>query len=167
MENLFKGSIPFITLIITGLSAGFFYAWAVSVIPGTKRISDPAYIETMQHINRAIINPWFMVIFFGPILAMIITAVLQYNLPNSAVFFTTIAALMVYIAGTFGVTAFGNVPLNDGLDTVNMANLSTEQLSNIRSTYELQWNRLHTIRTAASVISFTLLAKALLLSKVL
>lgn len=167
MENLFKGSAQFITLLATGLSAGFFYAWAVSVIPGTKRISDPAYLETMQHINRAIINPWFLVIFIGPIVGMLGSAVIQYNLPNHTAFWFTLAALAVYTVGTFGVTAFGNVPLNDGLDTVNSQNLNTEKFSAIRSAYEQRWNYLHNIRTVASVISFALLAKALLLSRIL
>ena len=40
--------------ILTGLSAGLLYGWRVSVIPGTRRTSSHAYVETMQAINRAI-----------------------------------------------------------------------------------------------------------------
>ena len=43
--------------ILTGLSAGLLYGWRVSVIPGTRRTSSHAYVETMQAINRAILNP--------------------------------------------------------------------------------------------------------------
>ena len=56
MEITLKSIILFSTLILTGLSAGFFYAWQVSVIPGTKRVVDLTYLETMQSINRAILN---------------------------------------------------------------------------------------------------------------
>jgi uncharacterized membrane protein len=39
------------------------------VIPGTRRIDDIAYVTTMQHINKAIINPAFIIPFMGiPIL---------------------------------------------------------------------------------------------------
>ena len=43
-----------IALLISGLNAGFYTAWQISVIQGTKRISTSAYLETMQSINRAI-----------------------------------------------------------------------------------------------------------------
>ena len=48
-------------VIGTGLVAGLLYGWAVSVIPGTTRVGDHTYVETMQDINRAIINPAFIV----------------------------------------------------------------------------------------------------------
>ncbi len=32
--------------ILTGLSAGLLYGWRVSVIPGTRRTSSHAYVET-------------------------------------------------------------------------------------------------------------------------
>ena len=34
--------------ILTGLSAGLLNGWRVSVIPGTRRTSSHAYVETMQ-----------------------------------------------------------------------------------------------------------------------
>jgi hypothetical protein len=37
----------FSAIVLTGLSAGLFYAWAVSVIPGTKKVKDFTYLETM------------------------------------------------------------------------------------------------------------------------
>lgn len=65
MEITIKSIVLLGTVILTGLSAGFFYAWSVSVIPGTQHISDTSYLQAMQSINRAILNPLFFVVFFG------------------------------------------------------------------------------------------------------
>ena len=68
MELSAKGTTLLIAILLTGLSARLFYAWEVSVIPGTKRIPNRAYLETMQSINRAILHPAFYIIFFGSLL---------------------------------------------------------------------------------------------------
>lgn len=57
MEISIKTITLFAAALLTGLSAGLFYAWAVSVIPGTRKVTDMIYLETMQSINRAIRNP--------------------------------------------------------------------------------------------------------------
>lgn len=63
-----KTTVFIITLLLNGLSAGFFYAWSVSVILGTKKVGDLTYLETMQNINREILNPLFYIVFFGALL---------------------------------------------------------------------------------------------------
>lgn len=149
-------SIKTITLILaitlTGLSAGLFYAWAVSVIPGTRRVVDLTYLETMQSINRAILNPAFFLIFFGSLLLLIVSTVQQYQ--SGSTFWLLLAAALTYLIGTFGVTAFGNVPLNNALDVLELGELSQEIIASTRKNYEVKWNRLHTIRTVFSVLSF-------------
>ncbi len=47
-----KTSVFFITVLLNALSVGFFFAWSVSVILGTKKIGDLTYLETMQSINK-------------------------------------------------------------------------------------------------------------------
>ena len=149
-----------ITIVLTGLSAGFFYAWAVSVIPGTKRIPDTSYLETMQSINRAILNPAFFLIFFGPIIGLVASSFFQYREGMDIAFWLMVGATLAYVAGTFGVTAFGNVPLNDQLDIVKLEGMGLEQMKSLRQRYEPLWNRLHTIRTLFSVVSFVLVLLA-------
>ena len=154
MEISMKSITIFAAVIITGLSAGFFYAWAVSVIPGTRRVSDLTYLQTMQSINRAILNPAFSLIFFGSLLLLVFSAIQMFH--AGLTFWLISAAVLSYLVGTFGVTAFGNVPLNNQLDMLNINNLSTVKLSLFRQNYEMKWNRLHTIRTVFAVISFLL-----------
>ena len=126
MEITLKSIILFSTLILTGLSAGFFYAWQVSVIPGTKRVVDLTYLETMQSINRAILNPAFFVIFFGTLILLTIASVYEFHTSKLA-FGLMLASSIAYLAGTFGVTALGNVPLNNELDTLDFAKTSAKK----------------------------------------
>ena len=154
MELSIKAWTLFLAVILTGLSAGLFYAWQVSVIPGTKKIADPTYLEAMQSINRAILNPAFFLTFFGSPLALAISTIQQYN--SGLIFWILLSATLIYVAGTFCVTAFGNVPLNDLLDALHLSELDTWKAAEFRKSYEVKWNRLHIIRTTFSVLAFGL-----------
>ena len=157
MEFNFKEIVLLATIFITGLSAGFFYAWQVSVIPGTKKITDGSYLEAMQLINRAVLNPAFFIIFFGALILLVWSTYLEYKAGISLTFWLTLGAAVVYLIGTFGITAIGNVPLNESLNVIQLNTLSVEELNATRTNYELPWNRLHLIRTIFSLISFGLL----------
>jgi uncharacterized membrane protein len=61
--------------LFTGLSAGFLFAYQISVTRGLAEIDDVAYVATFQAINRAVINVWFGVVFFGAIAAIVATLI--------------------------------------------------------------------------------------------
>ena len=155
MEISIKTIILFGAVILTGLSAGFFYAWSVSVIPGTQKVVDVTYLETMQSINRAILNPAFYLIFFGSMLFLSIGSIYEFS-DNKTTFWLMLAASILYLVGTVGVTAMGNVPLNDQLDVLDLVDLSSSNIQEFRNFYESNWNRLHLIRTVFAVASFFL-----------
>lgn len=153
MDFTMKSLSLYAAVTLTGLSAGLFYAWAVSVIPGTQRVIDTTYLEAMQAINRAILNPTFYLSFFGSLIMLGVASFYHYQ---SNGFWLILVATILYLVGTFGVTAFGNVPLNDQLDILDLADLSPAKLAKFREYYETKWNRLHTIRTLFSIASFML-----------
>lgn len=153
MDLTMKSLSLYAAVTLTGLSAGLFYAWAVSVIPGTQKVADPTYLETMQAINRAILNPSFYLSFFGSLIMLVVASFYHYQSPG---FGLILAAATVYLVGTFGVTVFGNVPLNDQLDLLELVDLSPTRLAQFRQDYENRWNRFHAIRTLFSIISFLL-----------
>lgn len=155
MEISIKSFILFGSVILTGLSAGLFYAWSVSVIPGTQKVADPAYLETMQSINRAILNPAFLLIFFGSVLFLSISSIYEFHV-NKVTFWLFLSASIFYLLGTVGVTGLGNVPLNDQLDTLEIVKMNADKMAEFRKFYESNWNRLHLIRTVFAVVSFLL-----------
>ena len=65
-----------------------------------------------------------------------------------------LSASLTYLIGTFGVTALGNVPLNDALDALDLLELSDAKIIEFRKSYEDKWNRLHLIRTVFAVIEY-------------
>lgn len=158
-----KTIIFLITVLLNALSTGFFFAWSVSVVLGTKKVGDYTYLESMQHINKEILNPAFFIVFFGSLMALVTTTYLQLN--NKTVFVFVLASTIIYLVGTFGVTAFGNVPLNNELEALNINNLDLIELKAFRTYYESAWNNFHNIRTISSMVSFILLLISLFIKR--
>lgn len=143
-----------VTALFIGLMAGLFNAYSCSVNPGLARLTDMEYLRAMQSINRAILNPWFFSCFFGALIAPGISAALLYDKGNPIAFWMMILAFAIYAIGVFGITGFGNVPLNEALDKVDLTSLTNAALEKQRLQFEGPWNRFHLIRTIASVLSF-------------
>jgi uncharacterized membrane protein len=162
MEISYKSIVLLGAVVLTGLSAGLFYAWTVSVIPGTKMVKDVTYLETMQSINKAILNPAFFLIFFGSIVLLSIASIYEFN-TNKLAFGFILGSSITYLVGTIGVTGLGNVPLNDQLEILKIVEMGSEKIIEFRKYYESNWNRLHLFRTVFAVISFILAVLALIM----
>ncbi|WP_421801104.1 DUF1772 domain-containing protein [Flagellimonas sp.] len=144
------------TILLTGLTAGLCFTWTNAVTPGIGRLDDLGYLQSFQEMNRAIINPLFLVVFFGPFFTHIANIYLNRNQSNT-IFWMLFAAGILYVAGVVVITIFGNVPLNEMLESTNLENSSPEKLKALRNSFEHKWNRLHLIRTITSVLSLLLL----------
>jgi uncharacterized membrane protein len=155
-------NIGFIALVLlTGLSAGLCFAWSNAVTPGIGRLDDLGFLMSFQYMNRTILNPLFIIVFFGPFFLGLINIYVFRNASNSF-FWLLILATVIYFFGILLVTVFGNVPLNEMLDKTNLSSTSIEELKSLREIFESKWNRLHLIRTLASVASFLLLIMSLI-----
>lgn len=143
--------------LVSGLIAGLFYSYSCSVNPGLGALSDVGYLAAMQSINRVILNPPFFLSFIGTLLLLPLSTYQHFG--SGQRFYWLLGATLVYAIGTFGVTLFGNVPLNDALDKVNLTS-SAQELAQFRLRFEIPWNRLHFIRTVASVVSFAMVVMA-------
>lgn len=73
-----------LTLTGTGLMAGLLFGYATSVNPGLARVDDRNYLASMQSLNRAIVNPLFVVTFIGAGAATLLAAVLEIRSSNGA-----------------------------------------------------------------------------------
>jgi uncharacterized membrane protein len=151
-----------LTATTTALIAGLFYAWSCSVTIGIGRLSDAAYLEAMQAMNRAILNPVFFLSFLGTVILLPLSTYLHYGQPISVRFWFLLAATLVYIIGGFGITMVGNVPLNETLDAFNLQAASQEAIAVQRAKFEGPWNNLHTVRTVACVLALVLVVMACL-----
>ncbi len=147
-------------IVSTGLAAGLLYGWLVSVIPGTRRVSDRTYVETMQSINLAIINPAFVVVYFLSPVLLAAAAAWQVQIGNHRRALLLGVAAGVYLVGVVGVTVGGNVPLNNELDRFDAVRSTDQQVVDRRRAYETRWNTWHVVRTLSSVAAFALAAAA-------
>ena len=146
-----------LTTTCVALMAGLFYSYSCSVVLGLKLLPDAAYISSMQSINKAIQNPVFFISFIGSLLLLPISTYLNFYQSPPLRFWLLLAATTIYFMGAFGVTAFGNIPLNNELEKFDLINASRETISLQRTIFEVRWNNLNAIRTISSIISLVLL----------
>ena len=139
--------------LTTGLVAGVFYAYAVSVNLGLRVQPDASYIATMQAINARIQNPAFFASFFGAALLLLAALAVHFPRPRSGRFRLVALACALYIVGGFLLTAFVNVPMNEELARV-AEGASSGELAGARAAYEGPWDFWNAVRTFFSSLAF-------------
>jgi len=131
-----------------GLVAGVFFAFSAFVMKALSRLPPGEGIAAMQSINVAVLNPWFMVAFFGTAAACalaLVSSLLRWHAPG-AVYLMAGSAL--YLVGTLLVTIVFNVPKNESLASVAPADAASASLW---SGYVASWTAWNHVRTAAAL----------------
>lgn len=160
-----KTLVLLLSAVSTALIGGLFYAYSCSVLPGLTRLSDLSFLQAMQAINRAILNPLFFISFMGTLILLPVCTWSFYEKNPSLTFYLLLAATLLYAGGVFLVTMVGNVPLNDLLDGASLEKMSASELSALRNKFEPAWNLYHRIRTIISCICIAIVAYAALISR--
>jgi len=146
-----------VAIFANGLLAGLFFVFDVAISPALRRVDDVTYIRMFRGINRAILNGRFLTVFFVAPVAAVVCLVLHL-VEGSGGALPLILGGAVCSVLTFGITAAGNVPLNQDLDG---APIDTEhQRRAVRQKFESRWNRWNLARTVTSAGALALLAIA-------
>lgn len=142
-------------ILTNGLLAGLFFAFACSVVPAFARLDDGAYVAAFRLINAAIINPWFLPVFFlAPALALVAVGAQAAEGDLGAAGMLGAAAS----AATFLVTVAANVPLNRRLDAAPTASGGERRVA--RDAFEGPWRRWNLVRTVTGAVAVLALAAA-------
>ncbi len=149
-------------IVGSGLIAGLFWGWMVAVGPGLADVDDQTYVASMQSINRAILNPVFIVTFIGSAFVLAGATIIDFRAGNTRRASWLLAATVTYVVGVIGITMGGNVPLNDTLEAFDLAGAGEAAVSAARADYEGPWNRLHAIRSIANVVAVSFASVAAL-----
>lgn len=149
-------------VLTTGLMAGVFYAYAVSVNLGLAEQPDASYVATMNEINEKIQNPLFFPGFFGALMFPLAALVAHLPYRRSGRFRLIALACALYVGGSFGVTVLANVPLNEELARV-VADAPADELARARAAYEEPWNFWNGVRALFSAAALIVLIVACLL----
>lgn len=139
----------------TAIVGGVFFAFSSFIMKALGRVTAREGIAAMQSINVVVINPSFLGAFMGTALlsvGVIVLALLNQGHP-SAMFF--LGGAVLYFAGTFLVTMFGNVPLNDQLASVSPSDPAAAKLWMHYLDRWTMWNTVRTIAAIAATFLFT------------
>lgn len=141
----------------SGLMAGLFFVFSVSVMKALSMMPAREGMKAMQLINRTILNPVFFCAFFGTALACLLLAILAFWLRPSG-YVWAIAGSCTYVAGGFLVTACFNVPLNNALDRLPADDpVNHDEWAQ----YLKLWTRWNHLRAAACVTACVLITIAI------
>ncbi|WP_332663245.1 anthrone oxygenase family protein [Aeromicrobium sp.] len=123
---------------LMGLSAGLFATFSYVVMPGLRRASDAAFVDSMRGINVAILNPVFALTFGGPFFVGLLALVLGWDDASRP---WVIAGLVLYVVGAYVITFAVNVPMNDALEA------GEGSAASLREAFEDRWTRWNHVRS--------------------
>jgi len=158
MEVL-RGVALVLATMTVGMMAGVFVLYAHTIMPGLGRTDDRTFVGAFQAIDRAIINPLFMVTFGGALVFTVLAALFSLGAGRPAPWI--LVALGLYLAVVV-VTIAVNVPLNDGIKAAG--DPDRVDLAAVRERFDqARWVRWNLFRAVASTAAFACLAWALVL----
>jgi uncharacterized membrane protein len=149
--------LTIVTAVGCGLSAGVLFGFSTFVMPALATLSASQGIGSMNAINVKAINPPFMVALFGSALASIGLAAAGLARLDEPWAPYLVAAAVVYVLGTPGVTMWFNVPRNNALAT---ADADSPEGARYWGRYLVEWTRWNHVRVAAGTLAAGLLIAA-------
>lgn len=146
--NIWMYSLIVAALLGSALIGGVFFAFSSFVMKALARVPSPEGIRAMKSINVVVINPAVMGAFIGTAVLSVAIALLALGTWSESLSHWFFVGSLHYVFGTFFVTAFGNVPLNNRLESV-----SPEEGEQLWSHYLRKWTFWNHIRTTAALIA--------------
>jgi len=145
-----------LAVLANGLQAGTYYTWATGVMPGLARTDDRTFVNAMQQMNVAIVNPVFLASFLGaPVLAVLAVIVTDGDARPWAI------GAAVGAVATVVITFAGNIPLNNALAAPGG---DIADIGSARRAFESRWVQLNAVRALTSTAALGCLAGAALLA---
>jgi uncharacterized membrane protein len=152
-----------VATIATGLTAGVFGLYAHTIMRGLGKTDDRTFVGAFQAIDRAIINPLFMLTFFGALVFSAVAVAAHLRGDARSILPWILTATVLYLAAVV-ITMAINVPLNDAIKAAG----NPDQITNLAAVranfHETRWIAWNVVRTVATTIAFGCLAWALVLN---
>ncbi|PTU56846.1 hypothetical protein DBB34_07010 [Sphaerisporangium cinnabarinum] len=142
-------------VVATGLAGGVLFAFSTFVTGGLRRLPPGEGGGAMVAINRDALRPPLMLLLAASVLLP--AAAVVGLVTGAAGAGWALAGAVVALAGILGVTAVGNVPLNERLD----AAAREGDLAAAWAAFLPRWLAWNHVRTVAGAASTALLALAL------
>jgi|RhiMethySRZTD1v2_1073278.scaffolds.fasta_scaffold355854_2 uncharacterized membrane protein len=157
-----RSAVLILATLTMGLVSGAFVLYSHTVMPGLHDTDDHTFVAAFQSMDKAIINPVFMLGgFLGALIFTALAVAMHLRGDGRPVLPWLIAALVLYVI-VVGITFGVNVPANDDLkaagDPDHIANLAA-----VRDQFnETKWSWWNHVRSVLSTAAFGCLIWALI-----
>ena len=145
-------------LLGAAIMGGGLFVFSSFIMQSLARLGPAAGIAAMQSINVVVINVSFIGTFFATALLSVAILIVPFGGAGSYANLLANTGAVLYLVGTFLVTARGNVPLNNKLAAVAADDASSIA---VWEDYLKRWTRLNTLRTACALLAVLSFATAL------
>jgi uncharacterized membrane protein len=151
-----------LAILASAWSAGFFWTWSFSVMPGLSAAPPHVAIEAMRAANANIRTVFFAFVFFGPLPLSILAGAAAWFAGERTCGGAALAAAAAYAVGVIVVTFIVNVPLNNALAD---APVTTSSAAATWLDYARPWTAWNNVRVSASTATLLLLVLGVLLGR--
>lgn len=155
------GPLLVASTLCTGLMAGLFFAYDISVMPGLAELDDRTYVAAMRRFNAVIDgSALFGVLFLATSALTVISVIMALRKGRRTVAVPLAVAAVCYLA-VLVITVAVSLPLNAELAA--LGNTATaEDLSAVVEDFKSVWVPVNVVRTMLCVLSLGALCSALL-----
>ena len=151
-----------VATITMGLMAGVFGLYSNTIMRGLGATDDRTFVGAFGAIDRAIINPLFMLAFLGALVATGVAGALYIADDGGSVLPWVVVAFVLYLAVVV-ITIGINVPRNDALKAAGDPDQIADLAAVRRDFNEPRWVAWNLVRTIATLVAFGCLAWGLVL----
>ena len=146
-------AVMLVSVILNAMAAGIIFIFSNTVMPSLATLDADVAIPIMNKINIVIVNPLFILCFFGGLISAYPTIVLYKNPDDYSVQarYYALASTLVFFFGEVLVTITQNVPRNNALLAVDPE--SEDGVSYWENEFLKGWVAWNTTRCIFSVIS--------------
>lgn len=130
-------------LLVTGVLLGF----SDFIMRALIRSKPAAAIEVMQEINLTVFRSIFLTTYLILVPALLALSASVWSAAPDPARLWVLPGTGLYVAGSFLVTMFGNVPMNRTLAAMKAG---SAELAAYWPVYGRRWTRFNTVRTLAS-----------------
>lgn len=147
LDPTYMDAAAAVAAIASAVVGGVFLAFSDFVMRGLAQAGDAHGAEAMRAINRTVLRSVFLATFFAlAALSLVWVIDFVWRGPVGDGLWLAVGGA-VYLASVFGVTIFGNVPMNERLAA------SPEAGRAYWPAYRGPWTRLNHVRTLGSVLA--------------
>lgn len=160
--DAFQGTALIAATITMGIAAGVYALYVFAIMPGLARTDDRTFVGAFQQIDTAIVGPFLLVFFIGPLGLAVWAAALQAGDAGSTGFALIAAAVGLQVVMAL-ITLSINVPLNNRIKAAGDPSRISDLAAVRRKFNEARWVRWNKVRALVATAAFGLLTWSLVL----